>query len=235
MAQPIDSPTAFELVSARDGGDLPATYGGSDGPAGAEVTRRLGAQRGRPQGRVRHARPVRPARRRPRPPRRRASCSSATSTRTRPTLVTRNKLGRHARRRRRRTALGRRSAQTARRLPGPGRTPRSDAPSAGEFDTCTYYLWRRVADGPAAPTRRITGVVDVDDPAARRVRAVRSATTTSTGPCYGPLALPGGHSAAGAHRGRAALAQRGRHAGRVPRGPTLRPDPRRAGTSSTSS
>ena len=28
-----------------------------------------------------------------------------------------------------------------------------------------YYLWRRVADGPSAPTRRITGLADPDDPA----------------------------------------------------------------------
>jgi hypothetical protein len=49
-----------------------------------------------------------------------------------------------------------------------------------------YYLWRRVADGPAAATRRITGLADPDDPA-----CPPDATTTfdqvSTGPCFGPL------------------------------------------------
>ncbi len=49
-----------------------------------------------------------------------------------------------------------------------------------------YYLWRRVADGPNAPTRRITGLADPDDPG-----CPPDATTffdqTSTGPCYGPL------------------------------------------------
>lgn len=49
-----------------------------------------------------------------------------------------------------------------------------------------YYLWRRVADGPLAPTRRVTGLADPDDPA-----CPPSAQTIfdqeSTGPCYGPL------------------------------------------------
>lgn len=49
-----------------------------------------------------------------------------------------------------------------------------------------YYLWRRIADGPSAPTRRITGLADPDDPAC----APGSSTffdQISTGPCYGPL------------------------------------------------
>ncbi|HEX5925928.1 MAG TPA: hypothetical protein VFY45_19015, partial [Baekduia sp.] len=37
MARPIDAPDAYTLVSARDGGDAPATY---DGPAGATVAPR---------------------------------------------------------------------------------------------------------------------------------------------------------------------------------------------------
>jgi hypothetical protein len=49
-----------------------------------------------------------------------------------------------------------------------------------------YYLWRRIADGPAAQTRRITGLADPDDPG-----CPPGSTTffdqTSTGPCYGPL------------------------------------------------
>lgn len=58
-----------------------------------------------------------------------------------------------------------------------GETPIADA---------LYYLWRRVADGPAAPTRRITGLADPDDP------ACSPATTTffnqtGTGACFGPL------------------------------------------------
>lgn len=55
-----------------------------------------------------------------------------------------------------------------------------------------YYLWRRVADGPSAPTRRITGIADPDDPACAAQEAANPSMTThfdqtSTGPCYGPL------------------------------------------------
>ncbi|HEX6781649.1 MAG TPA: hypothetical protein VF125_06410 [Solirubrobacterales bacterium] len=49
-----------------------------------------------------------------------------------------------------------------------------------------YYLWRRVADGPAAPTRRITGLADPDDPACPP-GAFNNFDQISTGPCYGPL------------------------------------------------
>jgi Tol biopolymer transport system component len=49
-----------------------------------------------------------------------------------------------------------------------------------------YYLYKRVADGPAAPTRRITGVSDPDDPACPPA-AVTQFDQTSTGPCYGPI------------------------------------------------
>jgi len=48
-----------------------------------------------------------------------------------------------------------------------------------------YYLWRRVADGPSAPTRRITGLADPDDPGC--VSPPASFDRISTGPCYGPL------------------------------------------------
>ncbi|HEX6983838.1 MAG TPA: hypothetical protein VF170_00615, partial [Planctomycetaceae bacterium] len=43
----------------------------------------------------------------------------------------------------------------------------------------------RVADGPQAPTRRITGLADPDDPAC--VSPPPSYDRTTTGPCYGPL------------------------------------------------
>jgi Tol biopolymer transport system component len=49
-----------------------------------------------------------------------------------------------------------------------------------------YYLWRRVADGPAAPTRRITGLADPDDPACPPGSSTNF-DQSSTGPCYGPL------------------------------------------------
>lgn len=49
-----------------------------------------------------------------------------------------------------------------------------------------YYLWRRIADGAAAPTRRITGLADPDDPACPP-GAETIFDLESTGPCYGPL------------------------------------------------
>jgi hypothetical protein len=51
----------------------------------------------------------------------------------------------------------------------------------------SYYLWRRIADGPGAPTRRITGMSDPDDPACQPSGPV-AFDDFSTGPCYGPLA-----------------------------------------------
>jgi len=49
-----------------------------------------------------------------------------------------------------------------------------------------YYLWRRMANGPSAPTRRITGLADPDDLACP-LEAITLFDRTSTGPCYGPL------------------------------------------------
>jgi hypothetical protein len=48
-----------------------------------------------------------------------------------------------------------------------------------------YYLWRRVADGPSAPTRRITGIADPEDPAC----SVNDPffDQGQLGPCFGPL------------------------------------------------
>jgi len=50
----------------------------------------------------------------------------------------------------------------------------------------TFYLWRRVADGPAAPTRRITGEADLDDPGCPPNASIQP-DGTLRGPCYGPL------------------------------------------------
>ena len=52
-----------------------------------------------------------------------------------------------------------------------------------------FYLWQRIADGPAAPTRRLTGPADVDDPACPPGAQVQP-VETATGPCYGPLTGP---------------------------------------------
>lgn len=49
-----------------------------------------------------------------------------------------------------------------------------------------YYLWRRIGDGPAAPTRRITGVADPDDSACP-ADSQNNFDQFSLGPCFGPL------------------------------------------------
>lgn len=49
-----------------------------------------------------------------------------------------------------------------------------------------YYLWRRVGANPGAPTRRVTGLADPDDPACPP-QQTSFFNRTNTGPCYGPL------------------------------------------------
>lgn len=49
-----------------------------------------------------------------------------------------------------------------------------------------YYLWRRVADGPMGPTRRMTGIADPDDSACP-VDKFTFFSQTGMGPCFGPL------------------------------------------------
>jgi Tol biopolymer transport system component len=50
-----------------------------------------------------------------------------------------------------------------------------------------FYLWRRWAD-PAPVTRRITGIADPDDPECKGGTVTLS--QTAEGPCYGPLSEP---------------------------------------------
>ena len=59
-----------------------------------------------------------------------------------------------------------------------------DGESTSSF--INYYLWQRWADGPGAPTRRVTGATDPDDPACPPGSTV-TPIPTATGPCYGPL------------------------------------------------
>ncbi len=55
----------------------------------------------------------------------------------------------------------------------------------GQDAAVYFYLWQRIADGPDAPTRRITGASDLDDPGCAGDYAPSSA---ASGPCYGALA-----------------------------------------------
>lgn len=62
----------------------------------------------------------------------------------------------------------------------------------GENPSFEYYLWQRIADGVAAPTRRITGLVDPEDPGCAPGSSVIDSPSL-TGPCYGPLGQFDGH------------------------------------------
>jgi hypothetical protein len=62
----------------------------------------------------------------------------------------------------------------------------------GEIDESEgYWLWRRIADGAGAKTRRITGEVDIDDPGCPLDQTF-SRDQRASGPCYGPLAVAEG-------------------------------------------
>lgn len=59
-------------------------------------------------------------------------------------------------------------------------------PGEGENPAFEYLLWRRVADGEGAITKRVTGFVDPDDPGCSPSESVIESPLAS-GPCYGPL------------------------------------------------
>ncbi len=193
MEAPIDSPAAFDLVSARDGGNTPATYGPPGlsipgGDPGAEVTRGTaisldGSKVVFRTGEVASDLPDRPG---VETPAQQVFVRDRIADTT--TLVTRV------------TGSGEPAggAVGPAGISGDGTTvvwtgqnaPLQTAFVNGENEDLpgfSYYFWRRIADGPTAPTRRITGVSDPDDPACQPLGPVLFDEFT-TGPCYGPLA-----------------------------------------------
>lgn len=74
--------------------------------------------------------------------------------------------------------------------------PRQTALVTGESldPALDYYLLRRVADGPSAVTRRITGYADPSDPACGPGVTIAE-HLTAEGPCYGPITAPEGRYA----------------------------------------
>jgi Tol biopolymer transport system component len=54
-------------------------------------------------------------------------------------------------------------------------------------ESAQYYLWRRWQES-AAPTRRVTGIADPEDPECEG--GAITGDPTATGPCYGPLTYP---------------------------------------------
>ncbi|MGC1852888.1 MAG: hypothetical protein WA687_10675 [Solirubrobacterales bacterium] len=195
MAIPIGGLGAFDLVSALDGGDLPASYGSPADPfpgsePGAEVSRgvAISADGGKVAFRTEGPSDL---------PSGGSTDVPAGQVFLRDRVANTTKL------------------VTAKQDPGTGSMTEEPAGGAlgaalsadgttvawtganaavqtrflgGENPASTflYYLWRRVADGPGAPTRRITGLADPDDPGCP-TEAVTNFDQTSTGPCYGPL------------------------------------------------
>lgn len=195
MTVPTDGPGSFDLVSARDGGDLAAGYGQPAFPfpgsePGADVSRGVAISSDGQRVAFRTDTPSDlPAR-------------DAVDTPAGQVFV----RDREANTTRLVTAV--RNAETGEMLDEPAGGAVGAALSAdgttvawtggnaaaqtrflnGENPepSFLYYLWRRIVDGPGAPTRRITGVADPDDPACPP-GASGNFDQISTGPCYGPL------------------------------------------------
>lgn len=66
----------------------------------------------------------------------------------------------------------------------PSQTPFLDGEGANP--ALEYLLWKRIADGPGAPVRRVTGIADLDDPDCPLGASIID-DPGAAGPCYGPL------------------------------------------------
>jgi hypothetical protein len=195
MSVSAEGPGAYDLVSARDGGDLPASYGVPAFPLpgsepGAELSRGVAISgNGRKVVFRTDASSDLPAAAAPEVPPGQVYLRDRVANTT--TLV---------------TALRDPEAGSMTALPAGGAVGAAlsadgttvawtgaNAAAQTRFlegenadSSFLYYLWRRVASGPDAPTRRITGLADPDDPACPPGPHVFD--RESTGPCYGPLA-----------------------------------------------
>jgi Tol biopolymer transport system component len=194
MTVPIRAPGAFDLVSARDGGDVPASYAPRtpDMPGlnpGAEVTRGAAISADGSKVVFRSTEldsdlPDRPATDTPgfqvflRD--READTTTLVTRRTADGGPAGGALGPAGL-----SADGTTVVWTGRNAPEQTRFIGGENVDPSFF----HYLWRRVADGAGAPTRRITGASDPDDPACPPDAQV-AFDQTSTGPCFGPLTEP---------------------------------------------
>lgn len=189
-----DQPGAFDLVSARDGGDVPAAYGPPPVPfpgsnPGSDVNRGVAISgNGRYVAFRTEVATNLPASGSVNTPERQIFVRDREDNET--TLVTRTDsggapaggaLGAAI------SADGTTVAWTGTNAPAQTEFLNGESPETG----LAYYMWRRVADGPGAPTRRITGVSDPDD-AACPPGAVTNFDQTTQGPCFGPITEPEG-------------------------------------------
>lgn len=195
MEPPIGSPGAYDLVSARDGGDVPASYGAPEFPfpgsePGADVARGVAISAdGRRVAFRTEAPSDLPASAGVDVPAgqvfvrdRTANTTSLISARRDPEsgLMTSAPAG---------GAVGAGISADGGTVAWTGANAAAQTRFlGGENDDSSflYYLWRRVPGNPAStPTRRITGLADPDDPGC--VSPPSFFDRTSTGPCYGPL------------------------------------------------
>lgn len=202
MTQPISSPDAYRLVSAKDGGTTPAAWastipaaftsdvtpGASISADGTKVVFRTGVASDLPNE----------------PDKTTSSgqifVRDLTTNKT--TLVTRQLSdGSPAG-----GALGQPAAISAdgTTVAWPGLNaslqtkfiPGREIPNDQQW---RYYLWRRIVDGPGAPTRRITGAVDLDDTQCTDAeqQLFDPNLPAATGPCYGPFSYAEGNTTYG--------------------------------------
>ncbi len=194
MDVPIGEPGAFDLVSARDGGDEPAQYGGpgtfpGNNP-GADVTRGLAISAdGMRVAFVTTAPSDLPASADADVPAGQVFVRDRATNTTTLVSVARDPLTGAMTDQPAGGALGAGISADGTTVAWTG----SNAPAqvrllGGENDdpALAYYLWRRVADGPAALTRRITGLSDPDDPGCPS-DSFNLFDQTTKGPCFGPL------------------------------------------------
>lgn len=195
MAAPIGAPGAFDLVSARDGGDVPASYGAPSFPIpgsepGSEVSRGVSISAdGRKVAFRTDVATDLPASGAVDVPAGQVFLRDRQANTT--TLVTAQRdAGTGAM-----TQLPAGGA-TGAVLSADGTTVAWTGANAGTQTrflggenpepSFLYYLWRRIGDGPTAPTRRVTGLADPDDLACPAA-SFTNFDQTSTGPCFGPL------------------------------------------------
>ncbi len=180
----------------------PATYGGPPAAVtGADITAEARAQRGRPQGRVRA-----PARRRI-CPRRTSPHAGRPAVRARPRRQhddarDAQQAGRHARPAAPRPpARSRRSARTARPWPGTGQNAGlPDAPPAGRDRRAPSTTSGGASRTGRPPPRGASPARPTWTTPAARSRTPWLNDESASGPCYGPLAEPGGLAPRSTHR-----------------------------------
>ena len=196
MNVPIGSPGAYDLVSARDGGDVPASYGAPAFPfpgsePGSELSRgiAISADGRRVVFRTLVASDL-PASGAVDTPAEQVFLRDRVADTT--TLVT-AKWDEAEATMTQQPAGGALGAA----LSGDGTTVAWTGANAAaqtrflkgenQDPSVAYYLWRRIGADPGALTRRITGLADPDDPACPPAQ-VSFFNRTNTGPCFGPLA-----------------------------------------------